>query len=915
MRAQVPSIPSASLAAMGSQVQAPRSRLPEFLAGDPIRGIGVFAVITYHCAAAALLWAGLAERHGQRLTLPDEFRRLDANVGPLIEAGGYALGLFFALSGYLIARPFVFAVVHGTPLPRISSFARNRVLRILPAFWVVFTVVLLLYGTKGASASDIASVYSFVEYANRTEFALLIGQAWSIRAEILFYVLVPITAWLLLRATRHFRAGRPQRTATVIALPLVVAGVVIWVNTWELTGQWNPTLGFHGPSVALDRFWYHMPLIVLYQFMPGVIFAALETFLPSRLERFGRLHARAAWALPTAMVLGALSVLYVLQRLDPASVPISGLLIFLSLSGLIGGPLVLQWATGGCWRALDNRLLRWVGQRSYSIYLVHLVVIFELAPRVERHLESYKETFLVLLPLVTICSVALGHLLFRAVEAPFMNLKTWSWRSAERKAVWRRAALWVPHWTFTLRRPGSAESAGIAETASGSTPSGAGVSRRLTEFLAGDPIRGIGVLAVIAYHVAHHALFWSGALETEGSFVPLGPLFGPLIETGGFALALFFALSGYLIGRPFVFALIHGEPFPRLSTYARNRILRLVPVLWAVFTVLLIIYGTKGASAGEILSVYGFLEGFAGHPFSSILGQAWSLRVEALFYVLLPASLGLLVWATRRARFGARLRTATVIVLSASVAALIIWIGSSWVHTTERSNPIIVLYIFMPGIALAALETFLPARVERFAGRHPRAAWGVPTLVALASFMVLYCVQYFDPPYVQLNGFLITIGVGGLLGAALFLQWGTGGCWRLLDNRLLRWLGQRSYSIYMVHLVIIVELAPRFANAFDDNYKQVFVALLATSIAASVLLGDVTFRLVEAPFMNLKTWSWRSSERKAVFRRAAWWLPSRAVKRIAGTKSAPPPPAAEPTPESAVGTAEPSASRMSPTGS
>ena len=188
------------------------------------------------------------------------------------------------------------------------------------------------------------------------------------------------------------------------------------------------------------------------------------------------------------------------------------------------------------------------------------------------------------------------------------------------------------------------------------------------------------------------------------------------------------------------------------------------------------------------------------------MGQAWSLRAEALFIVpLLPASVMLLAWATRMARFDARLRTATVIVLSASVAALVIWIGSWWL-TTERTNPIIVLYIFMPGIAFAALETFLPARVQRFGRRHPRAAWALPTLLVLACFMLLYCVQYFDPPHVKLSGWLITIGVNVFLGGALLLQWGTGGCWRVLDNRLLRWLGQRSYSIYMVHLVIVVVL-------------------------------------------------------------------------------------------------------------
>ena len=87
-------------------------------------------------------------------------------LGPLIETGGYALGMFFALSGYLIARPFVFAFVHGQRLPRIWSYARNRILRIVPAFWAVLTVLLLIYGTKGATAGEVVSVYGFWEFAN-----------------------------------------------------------------------------------------------------------------------------------------------------------------------------------------------------------------------------------------------------------------------------------------------------------------------------------------------------------------------------------------------------------------------------------------------------------------------------------------------------------------------------------------------------------------------------------------------------------------------------------------------------------------------------------------------------------------------------------------------------------------------------
>ncbi len=42
---------------------------------------------------------------------------------------------------------------------------------------------------------------------------------------------------------------------------------------------------------------------------------------------------------------------------------------------LVGAVLGHQWATGGCWRGLDNRALHWVGARSYSVYVLHSLVI------------------------------------------------------------------------------------------------------------------------------------------------------------------------------------------------------------------------------------------------------------------------------------------------------------------------------------------------------------------------------------------------------------------------------------------------------------------------------------------------------------------------------------------------------------
>jgi peptidoglycan/LPS O-acetylase OafA/YrhL len=427
---------------------------------------------------------------------------------------------------------------------------------------------------------------------------------------------------------------------------------------------------------------------------------------------------------------------------------------------------------------------------------------------------------------------------------------------------------------------------------------------RLPEFLAGDPIRGFGVLAIITAHAAGVTLEPSNG--GGGQFV-----LEMTSITGGFSLALFFSLSGYLIARPFVFAVVSGSRLPRISSYARNRVLRIVPAYWFVFTVVLLVYGTKGVSQTQIVSTYGFIGGWTDIPLAQFLGQAWTLRVEAFFYLLVPISAWLLFGIMRRLGAGLRLRTAVVIGVPLAVAATVAYVEPVW--TWDPSNPILHLDLFMPGVMLAALETFLPARIERRTSPHRATARFGITLVAVATVTIIYCGILFQPFHTQsvaLKGTLVFLVLTALLGGPLFLQWWTGGCWRLLDNRVFRWVGQRSYSIYLVHGAVLAELAPRLERALDDSYWLTFVVVLVAGIAGSVLLGVVVFRLVEAPFMNLKTSSWRTSQRAALFRRAALWIPSprrvRAlVERVRGAVPAMRRSRDEPAPEPAP-TAEPS---------
>ena len=89
------------------------------------------------------------------------------------------------------------------------------------------------------------------------------------------------------------------------------------------------------------------------------------------------------------------------------------------------------------------------------------------------------------------------------------------------------------------------------------------------------------------------------------------------------------------------------------------------------------------------------------------------------------------------------------------------------------------------------------------------------------------------------------------------LQWATGNCWRVLDNRVMQWLGQRTYGIYLVHLGLMGHLLVHIGNGHGD--RTTFVLLLATAIPLTLLAADLLWRLVEQPALQRRL-PWRQAE-------------------------------------------------------
>lgn len=174
-----------------------------FPAMDGLRALAASGVLLVHVA----LISGYA------------FRQRDG-IGPYLARAELGVALFFLISGFLLYRPFVAAAYDGRPGPGLRRYARRRLLRIVPAYWVALTVLAVVLDVRDrhdiSSLRDVVVYYGFLQVYFEDTALGGIQQAWSLCAEMAFYVSLPGWAWLLRRAGRAVGApDRPERRLAV----------------------------------------------------------------------------------------------------------------------------------------------------------------------------------------------------------------------------------------------------------------------------------------------------------------------------------------------------------------------------------------------------------------------------------------------------------------------------------------------------------------------------------------------------------------------------------------------------------------------------------------------------------------------------------------------------------------------------
>jgi len=393
-----------------------------------------------------------------------------------------------------------------------------------------------------------------------------------------------------------------------------------------------------------------------------------------------------------------------------------------------------------------------------------------------------------------------------------------------------------------------------------------------------DGVRALAILWVISYHLV---LFHLGSFTAEAVTVATGT-WTQWTSRGDMGVDLFFVISGYLIGG-ILFAEYRSTGTVLVRRFYVRRFLRLIPVY--IVAMLVGLYFVHNIPREAILMEFPpfmnadmmwtnllYVNNFL--PINrQYMGWCWSLAIEEQFYLLFPAFLLLVMRVSRPLR-----TLGALLILSGVVRWLVIDRHGfvppfrdlpnmqSWVDrfTIEYQNLYTRYGALLAGVIGAYLMTFHRERVSRFFSRT--AAVDALGLVSIAIIVPASYVALSSPLFDALPGWvnklyyshhrdLFSVAVMFLILAAIHASGVLGRhLRRVLSWQVLFPVAQISYSLYLVHEMVMLWLFPKTATLFGPSLGPygTMAAAAAISLVLSVALATLLYLFVEQPSMRAR---------------------------------------------------------------
>lgn len=394
---------------------------------------------------------------------------------------------------------------------------------------------------------------------------------------------------------------------------------------------------------------------------------------------------------------------------------------------------------------------------------------------------------------------------------------------------------------------------------------------RLRQVKGLDGLRGLAVLAVVIYH-----------------------FFGDILPGGYLGVDLFFVLSGFLITSLLVREYRVNNTIS-LKDFWIRRFRRILP---AALVTLFIVTAIVTAIGGDI--AVGIREQFLGTLFFvnnwtqiatsqsyfaenevQVFAHYWSLAVEEQFYIIWPlVTLGIFVFTQRRLHRSPRrvpmLVTALLAALSAAAMALLFTPGEDPTRVYYGTDTHAFGLLIGAFLSLAVTSTRNDPRVDSWpsAGKFEARVAGAIGALALVGYVIQLLFMGDDLAVTYQGGLLLTSVLGVLMIWGVIRE--TGPLTWVFRTNVMRWLGQRSFSLYLWHWPVIMILRALFDADGHMDHKWI-LGLVAVPIA--LLISEISYQHVENPFRRRgykQTWKdyWASRpsfhEINEGFKKVAW---------------------------------------------
>ena len=347
-----------------------------------------------------------------------------------------------------------------------------------------------------------------------------------------------------------------------------------------------------------------------------------------------------------------------------------------------------------------------------------------------------------------------------------------------------------------------------------------------------DGVRALAVIGVLLFHGGN-----------------------PWLPGGFLGVDVFFVLSGFLIST-ILLQQLQWRGSIDFAAFYRGRARRLLPALIAVLALSAVLVATvarDGASQFRehvvpslfffanwsfIFDEQSYFEA-VGRP--SVLQHLWSLAVEEQFYLLWPL---LLLFLFRRGGRPGVARAALVIALVSTLAMAVLSVLWNVPSAGDASR----LYMgtdthcmsLLVGAALAAV--FRPGALPRHLPPMRATALSLVGVAATAVVIASFAWVTESSNWLYRGGFIVVAGASAVMIAVIChpAAW-LGSAFAIAP---LRWIGLRSYGIYLYHWPIFVVTRPNIDLPFGGT------PAFLVSLGLTLLVADLSYRYLEMPIRN-----------------------------------------------------------------